>query len=165
MAITASRKNITVQVSDARISNDPNSVIVTYSLGSCIAVAVYDPNARLGGMIHFQLPESSMDPERAKRDPFMFADSGLDILFNKMVEAGGNKKKFIVKIAGGAAMQTGPKGFDIGKRNFLAVRKIFWKHGLLIKAQEIGGSVPRNFYLRIDDGTVTVKANGTEKVL
>lgn len=165
MITTTPRQNIIVQVSDARISSDPASVLVTYSLGSCIAVAVYDPALPLGGMIHFQLPESSMDPERARKDPFMFADSGLEVLLNKMVQMGGSKSRFIVKIAGGASMKTGPKGFDIGKRNFLAVRKVFWQHGLLLKGQDCGGSVPRNLYLRIQDGAVVVKANGTEKAL
>lgn len=165
MITAAPKQNIVVQVSDARLCADPEAVLVTYSLGSCIAIAVYDPALHLGGMIHFQLPESSIDPQRAQKDPFMFADSGMEILLKKMTQEGGNKNRFVVKIAGGAAMQTGPKGFDIGKRNFLAVRKVFWQYGLLIKSQDIGGSSPRNMYLYLKDGTVVVKTNGTEKVL
>lgn len=163
--LTATKKNIVVQVSDARISNDPDSVLVTYSLGSCIAVALYDPALPLGGMIHFQLPSSEMDPERAKREPFMFGDSGMEILMKNMTQYGADKNRILVKIAGGAAMKTGPKGFDIGKRNFLALRKILWKHGLLLKGQDIGGELPRNLYLHIQDGTVLVKVAGQEKEL
>ena len=165
MITTAPKQNIVVQVSDARIASEPHAVLVTYSLGSCIAVTLYDPAVHLGGMIHFQLPESSMDPQRAQRDPFMFADTGLEVLLGKMLQMGASKSRLVVKIAGGAAMQTGPKGFDIGKRNFLSVRKVFWKHGLLLKGQDVGGSMPRNMYLFLHDGTVIVKAAGNEKTL
>ena len=165
MLATAPKKNIVVQVSDARVSNDPETVLVTYSLGSCIAVALYDPAVPLGGMIHFQLPDSDMDPERAKRDPCMFCDSGMEILMNHMTRYGADKNRMIVKIAGGAAMKTGPKGFDIGKRNFLALRKVLWKHGLLLKGQDVGGNMPRNFYLHMNDGTVFVKSGDVEKSL
>ncbi|MHC5082462.1 MAG: chemotaxis protein CheD [Planctomycetota bacterium] len=163
--LTQTKNNIVVQVSDARISKDPSVTLVTYSLGSCIAVAIYDPGTKIGGMIHYQLPSASMDPDRAKKDPFMFADSGLQILIDKMVQMGANKKRMQVKIAGGAAMATGPKGFDIGKRNFLALRKILWKHGLMMGGKDVGGSFPRNMYLEIEDGTVKIKAQGKETQL
>ena len=106
-----------------------------------------------------------MDPSRAQKDPFMFADTGMDILLKTMEQKGGVKKRMIVKIAGGAAMKTGPKGFDIGKRNFLALRKVLWNHGLLLKASDVGGSSPRNLYLYMKDGSVVVKSNGSEKTL
>ena len=70
-----------------------------------------------------------------------------------------------MKIAGGAAMDIGPKGFDIGKRNYLAIRKILWKQGMFIDAEDIGGSSPRNMYLNIENGAVTVRTTGLEKQL
>jgi chemotaxis protein CheD len=78
---------------------------------------------------------------------------------------GANKKRMQIKIAGGAAMDTGPKGFDIGKRNHLAIRKILWKNGMFIDAEDVGGESPRNMYMNMDDGTVTVRSNGLEKTL
>jgi chemotaxis protein CheD len=162
---TTAKKNIIVQVSDARFSRDPSTVLVTYSLGSCIAVTLYDSAMKIGGMIHFQLPSSSMDPERAKKDPFMFADTGLDLLIAKLVELGATKKRLNVKIAGGAAMAAGPKGFDIGKRNVLSLRKVLWQHGIFLNGQDVGGDVPRNMYLDIETGIVLVKAQGQEKKL
>ena len=159
------KQNIVVQISDARISPDKDTVLVTYSLGSCIAVTLYDPAFGLGGMIHYQLPDSKMDEERARRDPFMFADTGLHILINKMVEMGANKKRMTVHAAGGAAMATGPKGFDIGKRNFLSLRKVLWQYGIMMNSHDIGGGSPRNMYLDIETGNVLVKSNGVEKIL
>jgi len=158
-------RNIIVQVSDAQMSREPDSTLVTYSLGSCIAATFYDPAVHIGGMIHYQLPTSSMDTTRAARDPFMFADTGMKLLLDHLVAAGVNRSRLVVKLAGGAAMDNGPKGFDIGNRNFLSARKVLWQLGLMIKGQEVGGNTPRNMYLDIATGMVSVKSNGIEKVI
>lgn len=154
-----------VHVSDAKVTNDPADVLTTYSLGSCIGVCLYDPVTQIGGMLHYQLPDSKMDPERAKKKPLMFADTNMRILVEKMLSMGANKKRMQIKIAGGGAMDTGPKGFDIGKRNHLAIRKILWKNGMFIDAEDVGGSSPRNMYMNMDNGAVTIRSNGLEKVL
>jgi chemotaxis protein CheD len=62
-------------------------------------------------------------------------------------------------------METGPKGFDIGKRNYLSIRKILWKNGMFIDAEDIGGFSPRNMYLNIANGDVTIRSDGMEKNL
>ena len=160
-----SKKRIIVSVSDAKISKSPEDVLATYSLGSCIGVCLYDPTIHVGGMLHYQLPNSTMDLNRAKEIPFMFADSGMKILVEKLVAIGANKKRMQVKIAGGSAMDTGPKGFNIGKRNHLAIRKILWKNGMFIDAEDVGGVSPRNMFMNIANGTVTVRSNGLEKHL
>lgn len=158
-------RNIIVQVSDAQMSREPDSALVTYSLGSCIAATFYDPAIHVGGMIHYQLPCSSMDPARAARDPFMFADTGMKLLLDRLIAAGVNRSRLVVKLAGGAAMDNGPKGFEIGNRNFLSARKVLWQFGLMSRGQEVGGNVPRNMYLDIATGTVSVKFNGIEKTI
>lgn len=159
------KRRIIVNVSDARVSGNPSDVLVTYSLGSCIAVCLYDPVINIGGMLHYQLPDSKMDPERAGNKPFMFADTGMKILVEKLTTMGAKKKRMQIRIAGGASMDTGPKGFDIGKRNHLAFRKIMWKDGMFIDSEDVGGTSPRNMYMNIADGAVTVRSNGLEKRL
>ncbi len=159
------KTKIIVNVSDAKVSSKSDDVIMTYSLGSCIAVCMYDSTSKIGGMLHFQLPESSLDPAKSETKPFMFADTGVNRLLNKLLSMGASKNRIKVKIAGGASMDTGPKGFDIGKRNHLAIRKIMWKYGLMINAEDVGGISPRNMYLDIEDGTVTVRLEGKEKIL
>ncbi len=62
-------------------------------------------------------------------------------------------------------MDTGPKGFDIGKRNYLAIRKILWKNGMFIDGEDVGGFSPSNVYMNIAHGTVTVRSDGIEKSL
>lgn len=160
-----SKRKIIVNVSDAKVSNNPVDVLTTYSLGSCIAVCLYDPGTHIGGMLHYQLPSSALEPDRAQKKPFMFADSGMEIMIEKLLSMGAHKKRMQVKIAGGAAMDTGPKGFDIGKRNHLALRKVLWQHGMFLDAEDVGGNSPRNMYMNLDDGSVTVKSNTLEKNL
>ena len=159
------KTKVIIDVSDANVSNNPADVLVTYALGSCIGICLYDPTVNVGGMLHYQLPDSKMDPDRAKKLPFMFADTGVDMLVKKLVSMGANKKRLQVKIAGGAAMSTGPKGFDIGKRNHLAIRKIMWKNGLFIDGEDVGGSNPRNMFLNMASGDVTIRTCGLEKKL
>ncbi len=159
------KTKIIVDISDAAVSDNPDTAICTYSLGSCIAVCLYDPAIRAGGMLHYQLPDSKMDAKRASEKPFMFADTGTDRLLRKLLSMGANKKRMKIKIAGGAEMHTGPKGFDVGKRNYLAIRKLLWKNGMFIDAEDVGGHSPRNMYLDIADGTVTVKTGGSDQFL
>lgn len=151
---------ITVNISDAKVSTNPGDTIVTYSLGSCIGVALYDPLLPIAGLLHFQLPTSTMDTERAKRQPLMFADTGLETLINDMVARGANKRRLKVKIAGGAKMFEDNSTFDIGKRNHTAIRKALWQHGLFVDGEEVGGSTPRTVYLNVADGKVLLKRGG-----
>lgn len=159
------KKRVVVDISDAKVSSDPEDVITTYSLGSCIGVALFDPVAHVGGMLHYQLPTSTLDKPKAEQAPFMFADTGMAILLKKLIAMGAGKKRMQVKIAGGASMSAGPKGFDIGKRNYLSIRKVLWQHGMFIDTEDIGGQSPRNMYLNMADGSVTVRSVGLEKAL
>lgn len=160
-----SKNRVIVNVSDGRVSNDPMDIMATYSLGSCIGVCLYDPVAHIGGMLHYQLPSSMMDARRAEENPMMFADTGMNILMRELTALGANKKRMQIKIAGGAAMDNGPKGFDIGKRNYLAIKKILWQNSMFVDAEDIGGTSARNLYLNMASGAVTVRTNGLEKNL
>jgi chemotaxis protein CheD len=165
MISTATKNKIIVDISDARLSSNSEDVLVTYSLGSCIGISLYDQSLHTGSLLHYQLPASSLDPERAKRSPFMFADTGLAILIDKFAQLGANVKRLKVRVAGGASMQTGPQGFDIGKRNYLAIRKILWQYGMFIDAEDVGGVSPRNMYLDIETGEVMLRSGSLEKKL
>jgi chemotaxis protein CheD len=156
---------IVVNVSDARTSTRAEDVIATYSLGSCIGVSVYDPVAKCGGMLHYQLPTSTLDPQRARQNPLMFADTGMDHLLREVEGLGAQKKRLRVKIAGAAQMLNDGGLFNIGRRNHAAIRKILWQHGLFLDGEDVGGSCPRNLYLRIADGTAETKTQGETKTL
>jgi chemotaxis protein CheD len=152
--------NIVVNVSDARVSQEAQDVLVTYALGSCIAVSVYDPVARCAGLLHYQLPTSSLDANRAQTNPCMFADTGLAFLLEEMTALGASPRRLQVKLAGGAEILDDKGVFSIGKRNHTAIRKILWQRGLLLKAERVGGSEPRTLYLHVGDGTTLIKSRG-----
>lgn len=151
--------NIVVNVSDAKVSADPAGVLTTYALGSCIGVTVYDPASRVGGMLHYQLPSAGADSDRAKEKPFMYADTGMDLLLSMMEQKGATRRGLTVKLAGGAELLGDIKPFNIGRRNHTAIRKILWQKGLLIAGEDVGGSTPRTLALHVGDGQVTVRAD------
>jgi len=159
------KTRIMIDISDAKVSDQPADLLVTYSLGSCIGVCLYDPAIHVGGMLHYQLPTAKMDAERARAKPCMFADTGMRLLLDRLLALGVNKKRLQVRLAGGANMATGPQGFDIGKRNYLAIRRILWNEAMFIDAEDVGGSLARSLYLDVADGTVTVRSCGQEKCL
>jgi len=154
-----------VDISDGKVSDQVEDELITYSLGSCIGVAVYDKTSKVGGMLHFQLPSSRLNSPEQKRSPYMFADTGMKELLKNIEGLGGNKKKVTVKIAGGAQMMNDAKMFNIGKRNYTAIRQFLWKNGLFIDQEDIGGKNPRNLYLRMKDGQVHVRSQGETTLL
>jgi len=156
---------IIIDISDARVSNHNQDTLITYSLGSCIGVSLYDPNNKVGGMLHFQLPSAKIDKSGQYKNPLMYADTGMEALIKKMETMGAQKKRMNVKIAGGAQMMNDAKMFNIGKRNYAAIRQFLWKNGMFIDAEDCGGGAARTLSMDIADGEVVVKSKGQTKKL
>ncbi|HXN46399.1 MAG TPA: chemotaxis protein CheD [Bryobacteraceae bacterium] len=153
---------LTVGVGDCKTSNAPESVLATYALGSCIAVAIHDPVAGVGGLLHFMLPESSLNPEKASQNPFMFADTGVPLLFRTAYGLGAEKRRLVVRVVGGAQVMDEHGVFNIGKRNHVALRKILWKAGVMVHAEEVGGNTSRTVRLEVATGRFWIRGPGME---
>jgi len=153
-------KTVTIGISDCKVSQDVDSVLVTYALGSCIAVALYDPISRAGGLLHFMLPESKLDRDKAAQNPFMFADTGIPLLLRALETVGGNARRMVVRLAGGARVMDSQGVFEIGKRNYLAARRILWKAGVMVRAEAVGGNVSRTTRLELATGRMWVREGG-----
>jgi chemotaxis protein CheD len=157
---------VIVGIADCAISADPEAVLVTYALGSCIAVAVHDPVSRVAGLLHYMLPESAIDGEKARERPYMFADTGIARLIGQACEQGAQKRRMRVRIAGGAQVMDDRGVFDIGRRNYLAARKILWRAGVLIDAESVGGTNSRTVRLEVASGAMWVRGpEGGEREL
>jgi len=155
--------HLVVGVADCKLANSQGQVLITYALGSCIAVALHDPVSRIGGLLHYMLPDSGLDRNKADRNPYMFADTGVAALVRRFKEMGGSAQRLTVRAAGGANVLDGGGHFNIGKRNFLALRKVLWKAGLMIHSQNVGGSNSRTVSLEVSTGRLLWKeSNGTE---
>jgi chemotaxis protein CheD len=157
----------TVGVADMRVSAEIGDLIVTHALGSCLGVAVYDPVACVGGMLHVMMPLSAIDPAKAERNPFMFVDTGFPELLVECFSAGAQKQRLEIRVAGGAnsRMREEDDFFQIGKRNLVVLRKLLWKNGLLLKSYDVGGTQSRTMSLEIGTGKVTIKSCGKIKNL
>ena len=149
-----------VGVADMAVASKPGDVIVTHALGSCLGVVVYDPVARIGGLLHVMMPMSSVNPAKAKSNPFMFVDTGVPTFMTTLFDAGVDRRRMVVKVAGGANVHDNEDRFAIGKRNYTVLKKLLWKNNVLIEAEDTGGSHPRTMSLDIDSGVVTLSTAG-----
>lgn len=155
-----------VGVAEMAISTDPADVLITHALGSCLGIAVYDARAGIGGLLHAMLPLSSLNPEKAADNPFMFVDTGMPCFLNELYNLGADRTHLRVAVAGGAAVNNSQKDrFSIGKRNFIIFKKLMWRNGILIGAQEVGGNCARTMRLEMDTGRVVITSGSETREL
>jgi chemotaxis protein CheD len=155
---------VVVGVADLAVSDDPNETLVTYALGSCLGVAAWDRQARVGGLLHYMLPASSVNPEKALANPAMFGDSGLTAFLERLFHLGATRRHLVLKLAGGAEIN-GPDSFEIGKRNLLLARRLLWKNDLAPQAEAVGGRIGRTMRLEMGSGKVLIKDPQGEREL
>jgi len=146
-----------VGMGDMKVSDDPQSELITYALGSCIGLAVYDPEACVGGIIHYMLPESKLNPDKSSSNPFMFADTGVPLFFKKVYSLGATNRNMVIKVAGGANLLDCSDRFDIGKRNYMVLRKLLWKNRLMVSGENVGGSAHRTLKIDMQTGRILLK--------
>ncbi|PLX47544.1 MAG: chemotaxis protein CheD [Desulfobulbaceae bacterium] len=151
-------------VGDLGASKNPPELIKTYALGSCVAVILIHPKTRVVGMVHVALPDSTINPQKARTKPGYFADTGIPALIREMMGLGcsGGPKQMVAKIAGGAKIMDPNNVFNIGNRNILAVKKILWKYGVGPRAEDVGGVISRTVTVSAKTGRVTLSSPGKE---
>jgi chemotaxis protein CheD len=152
--------DLVVGISDLKVSSNPAEALITYALGSCIAVAVYDPAAKVGGLLHYMLPDSTLDAAKAMETPAMFADTGIPLLFKSCYKLGADKKRMVVKVAGGASILDASNFFRIGQKNIMAMRKLFWSNNVLIDTEDTGKDFNRTVRLDLGTGKFFIKRAG-----
>ncbi len=152
--------DVVVGVADMKISSNSDDVLVTYSLGSCIGLAIYDQVAGVGGLLHYMLPESRIDGAKAQKNPYMFGDTGIPLLFKGAYKQGAEKKRLRVIVTGGSQILDQEGLFNIGKRNYLLLRKMFWKNSVMIDYEDVGGNVNRTIRLEMKTGQAYLKVSG-----
>ena len=154
-----------VGISDMMVTNDINKTLITYSLGSSLGVLIYDPVARVAGLLHSILPISKMDSQKAIRFPSVFVDTGVNLLFREAAKLGAEKKRLLVSAVGCSSLMDEKVFFQIGERNITVLRKFLWKNNILLDKHDIGGDSSKTVKISVMDGDITVKTNGLERVL
>jgi chemotaxis protein CheD len=154
---------VIVGIADMAVSNNPNIILTTYSLGSCIGIALYDPIARVGGLAHSMLPDSSLDPIKAAATPAMFVDTALPALVRAACELKAEARRMKIYLAGGAQIMDSTGFFNIGKRNYRAIIELLARHQFKVEAEHVGGYVNRTMHLNMATGGVSLKVSGQAK--
>lgn len=159
--ISAEQKpQLIVGMGDMLVSDDSSAQLVTYALGSCVGITIYDPIAKVGGLLHAMLPDAASNPSRAAVRPLMFVDTGLTAMFHTVYALGGQKARMAVKICGGAAFLDAKKIFRIGELNIESAFAILARNGVPVAASETGGTVSRTVRLDLANGNVTLDIPG-----
>lgn len=135
-------------------------ILVTHALGSCLGLVVYDPVAKVGGLLHAMLPLSRINPQKAQTNPFMFVDTGVPALFKALYALGGQKKQMIVKAAGCGNPLGNNEMFKIGERNYMVLKKLLWKNDVLLATEDVGGTGSRTIHFGLSGGQTIISGNG-----
>jgi chemotaxis protein CheD len=150
-------QRVVIGVGDLAVSNSTQVVLSTYALGSCIGLIAYDPAQKAGGILHYMLPDSTISPEKAVKQPAMFADTGLTLFFRSLAGLKAERSRIRLMVAGGASVIAGHDPFKIGERNSLRAAEFLKGNGLAVTFADTGGAINRTVHLDINTGTVTLK--------
>ncbi|HWR43142.1 chemotaxis protein CheD [Sporomusa sp.] len=148
---------IKVGMADYKVGRNPGSLI-SYGLGSCVGIALFDPVAKVGGLAHIMLPDSTQ--ARSADNQAKFADTALPLMLSEIIKMGALKSRITAKIAGGSQMFTFTNTTDImrvGERNAEAVRSVLKKLEIRVVAEDTGGNYGRTVELKLDTGIFRVK--------
>jgi chemotaxis protein CheD len=150
-------QRVIIGVGDMAVSNNTQVILSTYALGSCIGVIAYDSVSKVGGILHLMLPDSTISPDKAAKQPAMFANTGLPLLFRAMAGLKAERHRVRLFVAGGAGMLSGSDPFKIGERNTNVTLEFLKQNGLNVNYQEVGGSINRTVHLEVGNGNVGLK--------
>ena len=158
--ITTNPQSIYIGLGEIAVTKDPLAILTCSGLGSCIALSIYDPVCKIGGMAHMLLPKY-----RSKYDvgspPSKYIDSGTPMLINRLIKHGAAKQNLIVKIAGGAKMLSIPGEYnhlDIGQKNITEIKEALIRENLPLCGADVGGGYGRTVQLFLDSGKTMVRS-------
>ena len=150
---------ITVGISDLNVARGTDELI-TYALGSCVGICIYDPMTKIGGLSHIMLPSSTLNRDGAQT-PMRFADTAVVMLVKKLEQMGASRRRMKAKIAGGAQMFatiSNSSLANIGQRNVIAVKQALQKEGIPIVAEDTGKDYGRTLLFSPEDGIMHISS-------
>lgn len=151
-----------VGMADLKVCRAPDG-LTTLGLGSCVGVAVRDPESKVGGLAHVMLPNSRHIKNNT--NIYKFADTAIVELVRLMEEAGASRARMVAKIAGGAqmfAMQGGSDLMRIGDQNVEACRQMLAELKIPILASDTGLNYGRTVIFDPETGEFVIKSVGKD---
>ena len=134
--------------------------LITYALGSCIGICLYDPLTKVGALIHIMLP---LNMETGRTHPMKYADTGVRETLKMMESMGASRARITAKIAGGAKMfeiSGGGSLGNVGQRNIESVHMVLKREGIRLLKEDVGGTGARTLSFDVSDGTGCVRSHG-----
>ncbi len=150
---------ILVGIADMKVAKSPH-IITTLGLGSCVGATIFDPQLRIGGLVHVLLPTSNGDQIANKAK---YADTGIPALIDKLLSMGAKRSALIAKMAGGAdmfSMKSKSNIFQVGQRNVDMCKDILLKQRIRLAASDTGGTYGRTIELNTENGQLLIKTIG-----
>ena len=137
--------------------------LITYALGSCIGICLYDPQIKLAAMVHIMLP---INMEAGRKNTFKYADTGIRETLNQMVAKGAVKGRITAKIAGGARMfeVSGGTLGSIGQRNSESVHQVLRRENIRLLWEDVGGKVARTMEFDSATGNGIIRSYGVPEI-
>ena len=143
-----------------KVSAEAAETLITFSLGSCIGIAIWDGEAKVAGLLHYMLPDAALDKEKAKTNPYMFGSTGIPMLFREAYRLGAVKDRLKVYVVGGSQLMDSGGIFNIGERNYEVVKRLFTKNKIKPETVDIGGAVNRTISVEVGTGKTILKISG-----
>lgn len=150
--------DIVVRVADLKVGGEAD-ILVTIGLGSCVAIILHDPVAKVGGLAHVLLPSPALT--RRNDSPGKVPQTAVPKLLEEMHARGASSRRITARLVGGASMfasLSAPGTIQMGERNVVAARQVLHANTLPITAEAVGGDYGRTVRLRIADGRVEVSS-------
>lgn len=154
---------IKVGMADLKVAKSPDT-LTTLGLGSCIGLTLYDPVVKVGGMVHYMLPDSTQ--LKNNTNIAKFGDTGVKELLRQILALGANQRRLVAKIAGGAKMfeVSGLSSVgNVGDRNTEQAIQMLKQLGIPLIAQDTGLNFGRTVELNCENGEFLIKAVGKPK--
>ena len=153
-----------MRVADLRAGGGED-ILITVGLGSCVAIVLHDPVARVGGMAHVLLPTPALS--RQDGNPAKFPQTAVPRLIELMGQQGGSTRRMSARLIGGASMfasLAAPGTIQMGERNVVACRQVLYQLGIALAGEATGGDYGRTVRLWVSDGRVEVSSvsHGTQ---
>ena len=146
----------------------PGEVLVTLGLGSCVVIAIYEAERKLGSLTHIMLPRKSSGRRREGENMNKYADIAIPAAILALEDMGAERATMTAKIAGGSCMfdLAGEGQGDIGRRNVEAVKNILKSCDMPLVGEDTGGNRGRSVEFWIDSGALLVRTiRGEERSL
>jgi chemotaxis protein CheD len=152
---------VRVKIADLAVLRG-DGLLITVGLGSCIGIALCDNAAKVAGLAHILLADSTNF--KTCDNPAKFADTAIPLLIDKMARFGAKNGRLAAKIAGGSQLFSFENSvISVGEKNIQMTRQTLSRLKIPLLGEDVGGNCGRTMKVYVSEGKVTVTMVGSEE--